>query len=798
MKYIETYYDQLTNVVGNPDLSGNIYILRGERGLGQHDLLHNYMEYVRNQENFAICLNIRSIPNTFATYSIWSELKKYIDLKYEISYYEEDAIKNDGLSYEEYLLSQIIGISKNHPMYFFCEDIKQCSNDIHDFLKKIINSIFPISRATLVTCLYTDSEDSNDNQSDSMIDYFAQFGSRTRYFNFNLWDNDSLKIFLFNYFNGNIEFLSESTLEILLNSAFGNPTRLTSLVEYLKSEDIISCQNGKFICPEFDSSHLLLKAEKYVLKHYNMLDDQMKELLRSSSIIGQEFDKNLLTQPLNTLLNDYQLKKIEYITHLIHVKVEDVFEFQNQSAHLSIKNIVKPDEYYDWNIALANYFHKKGIEYQQANENIEAINNFIKSGFYYCAAEILNNALQVYLKLIPMMLSILQYRETISIIRLIHKINEKNPVLLKEKDLIELLVIEGDCHYGLFHYPKAARLYEQALGKSIYPIKKISIKRKYAMALYDSGETLRPYDLLSSCLDELERSKQPERHLEIVRVLSFLSSIEETLCNGKHVEHFNQALALAKEKRFFSEYYELLRKALIIHKGKNGIRLMNSALEYNRNCNNKKEYAMCLHNIATEELYHGDLSVAKSYFEQSEEIFKSFGSDGAHYPINALGNYWCIMGKYKKALEYYQESYNDDYEAFSKIGILINQATAHRSLKHYNKARRLLQIAEQLLMGKDAITYSIIKQHVVLSQGLNEFFAGEYENAYDLLMEYFKQETDSGSHRKVIAACCLKELCRISDIPFPEEHTSLLLRTSLTLNRLKPNLLVLVRFSFAE
>jgi len=324
------------------------------------------------------------------------------------------------------------------------------------------------------------------------------------------------------------------------------------------------------------------------------------------------------------------------------------------------------------------------------------------------------------------------------------------------------------------------------------------VKRKYAMSLYCIGETIRPCQILSDCLYKLEGLKTPNRYLEIVRVLSCMSSIEETLCNGEHINRFNQALALAKEKKIIDEYYQLLRKALIVHKGRNGVRLMDAALEYYRKINNKKEYAMCMHNIATEELYHGDLERAKSYFMQSIEIFKSFGSKGVHYSINALGNYWCIIGNFKKALNYYQDAYSEDCEDFSKIGLYVNQATAHRALKHYVKARKFLKEAEKLLQKKEASTYAIIKQHVTLAIGINEFSAGNSEKAYEFLLSYFKQETDHHSHRKVIAAQCLKLLCDTTNKLFPESYEYLLAQNSQTIERLRSNMLVLVRFSFAE
>jgi tetratricopeptide (TPR) repeat protein len=225
---------------------------------------------------------------------------------------------------------------------------------------------------------------------------------------------------------------------------------------------------------------------------------------------------------------------------------------------------------------------------------------------------------------------------------------------------------------------------------------------------------------------------------------------------------------------------------------------MSAAKEYNKKINNLKEYAMCLHNIATEMLYHDCLETAKDYFERSCETFKSFGSEGIHYPINAIGVYYCLKNDYEKALEYFQKAYSDGYELFSRIGILINQATAYRNLKRYDIARDFLNKTDKLLNEDDAKYYAIIRQHYYLSSAINEKYAGQYQQAYSLFLEYFKIESNKETHRLAIAAKNLYELCENYTLPFPEDFKKYLCWTSEPINRLAPGDLVLVRFSFAE
>ena len=793
MEHITKQFKFLIEKTKNKEQFGNIFILKGEKGLGQHDVYQSYLEYIKNDtEN--IYFDVRSTQNT-VTYSIWTELKKYVDMSYEGVSSDNNKAVNQGLNYEEFLISHLISVGKNTAMYFFCEDIQQCNEELLAFLKKIMNVVLPNTLTTMVICLYTDSRDSERKSGDYFIDYFSNFTHRTIYCHFKLLDTRIIQEHLHTYLNEKIKFLSDKTQNMLIEFAFGNPKRLANIIEYLKSEEIIYWDSGKLICNEFDISRL----KKYTMIQYQKLDEQMKGILRGSSIIGQIFDKKLLEKPLNLLSCDDLLIRIEHLTQLIHLKIDTIYEFQNQHIHLSIENIVSSDERSFLNKALADYFWHKGLQNQQINDYIEAINDFKKSGFYYCNAKIEKKGIEVYLRLIPMAIATMQYQESISIIRKIKDINNGKPELLEKKQIDELNLKEADCCYVLFRYVEAAFIYKQFLNNDIEtPLKIISIKRKYAMSLYGIGETTRPYQILNECLKELEKLRNPNRYLEIVQVLSCISSIGETIGNKEYISYFEQALGLAKDKRFTEEYHQLLRKALIVYKGKTGIRLMETALDYYKKTNNKKEYAMCLHNIATEELYDGDSENARKFFQESKDIFESFGSEGTHYPINGLGNYWCIIGDFKEAINCYQEAYNEEHEDFSKIGILINQATAHRVVKHFEKAREILKNAQQLLGGKEASTYAIIKQHLMLTMGINEYSASNYELAYSMLLEYFDQEIDAHSHRKVIAAYCLEQLCNATGEPFPNKYINLLSRTSQKINLLKPNFLVSVNFSFAE
>ena len=96
----------------------------------------------------------------------------------------------------------------------------------------------------------------------------------------------------------------------------------------------------------------------------------------------------------------------------------------------------------------------------------------------------------------------------------------------------------------------------------------------------------------------MQKETGPQAASILVRTLSCLTSIEETLCDPMHEFHFNAALDIAKRYHLEDEYYVLLRKSLIVHKGVYGISLMESARVYFERIGNQKELARTLCNLA--------------------------------------------------------------------------------------------------------------------------------------------------------------------------------------------------------
>ena len=152
--------------------------------------------------------------------------------------------------------------------------------------------------------------------------------------------------------------------------------------------------------------------------------------------------------------------------------------------------------------------------------------------------------------------------------------------------------LEGDCYRYCSDFSKAITAYETFLERAkLTKYERMDAQCSYCVVLYESGEISRPLEHLRTLLSELQKETGPQAASILVRTLSCLTSIEETLCDPMHEFHFNAALDIAKRYHLEDEYYVLLRKSLIVHKGVYGISLMESARVYFERIGNQKELA---------------------------------------------------------------------------------------------------------------------------------------------------------------------------------------------------------------
>ena len=124
-------------------------------------------------------------------------------------------------------------------------------------------------------------------------------------------------------------------------------------MDYLISEAIIFKKDDYYICNDFDKNILFAMTKKYIINRYNNLNAELQTIIKSSSIIGDEFQSELLKNPLRLQNVDSCLREIEKITHFVYQKRGFSYVFYNRETYLSIKEIVSIEERIEWCNTLA-------------------------------------------------------------------------------------------------------------------------------------------------------------------------------------------------------------------------------------------------------------------------------------------------------------------------------------------------------------------------------------------------------------------------------------------------------------
>lgn len=786
-----------------------IYILAGERGLGKHKTMYTAEKVFQADATNVNILSIHPDEFCFALWPIEEALRRSAS---DIPMPSSTA--KDGLNYVEQLTRSILTLCKGSKRtLIFLYRIHAFSDDLWAFIIRLFRLLldpYRVLNVCFCCCLHTNDNFQADSgealrNSEQIIEVFSRYAQNTCYLHFRPWPRMVLHQFLWQDLFQNKLCISPGQENLLLDAIMGNPATLICLTERLKARELLYEEGGYYHCQDIDSSVLLSCGPVPVTEQYSRLDNPLRELLRGSSIIGVEFEAHLLSNPLEFQFVEEKLKRLLSISRIVRQKVDNLYEFESMFARLSIRDFVSKEEYTMWNSRLGDYFWR--LSQRQASEGTltESINSLKKSAFYFDEAKNHPQAIQLYDRLVVQLMAIMQYRDAVKIIYRIRSLCEANPDLRSPGSLARTWQLEGDCYRYCSDFHNSIQAYENFLEQApLSKIERFDARCSLYVVLYESGEIHQPlkhlYALLSDLESEFQTKNEPEIPIAsvLVKALSCLASIEETVCNPQHTYHFNAALDIAKRYKLKDEYYSLLRKALIVHKGISGIQLMESAREYYEGIGNQKELAKTLSNIAAELLLYGDMEQARIYYQHSFEIMRDFGSDAIYVPLIGLGDYWCLRGEFERALPLFEAAFREEYDAFSRIAILINQATAYRKLCHFDEATERLECAEQISNEGDASQYAILLPHLLINKALLCYDKGELKTAYSLFLDYIIEETPLKRRRTALAGQYIKRICLQLNIPVPNEADVVSQIASPADERFLKYGITLIRFSITE
>lgn len=604
------------------------------------------------------------------------------------------------LCFEDQIKREFITICKKEPTIIYIEQFHNYDSQTASFLLNITETLLSrFSHSQTVIIFEFDIEENTQ----LLKSFYKLPPSNTDFICFSRLSFEDLKNYFYDILGG-IE-ISEENLAYIINSSFGNIMYLNIAINYLKGEDYIRFENGKYICDKLPSCILADVLKEFILQRYNRLDNTLKEVLSKSSIIGNVFNADLLSKPFQIINADDLLQKIGKISQLI-IHPDDIsYSFENDDVYHFIKDSIPSELQKEWHEVLANYY-KKLLKKEQRRKGLKAIEHEISTLYpiakHYKCAQNYDAAIIYYIELIAKYERISDYIHELDAIKNIKDMLEYVDLDKLHMDSLEydIFKAEADCYRNRGNFPKACSAYEECL--SYFDTNKIS--EQVIELLYQQSYCLYMIGEVESALKVLNRLKEDfecknVHNYSYVKILSLLASVCDATGDAISQEkYYVKAIHFYKDNQYEFEYYTLLRMASMVFPEEIAINMEETAEAFFREHHLIRSLAEVLHNIATDNLYMDKLSNVAKPVNESIELFDSFGSLAVHCPLNTKGILKMILDSdYEAAVTIFMQALQYEMEPFSEITIRINILNCMNVMGKSGEALKELERIDELI-----------------------------------------------------------------------------------------------------
>lgn len=556
--------------------------------------------------------------------------------------------------------------------------------------------------------------------------------------------------------------LNKEILGLIISYSIGNPGIFLQHLNMLKYYRILNYKEDKWIFTIKTNIKEILEEEYSVIvrKKYESLTPELQSVIKQTSAIGYIFQKTTLKDVFDVQNAKIVIRQIELLTKLLYytdMEMENG-KFDSEAVQHQIEKMIDSEQLIIWCEALAKYYEKKIENTGYISPERCVLKE--KCIIYYTKAQNTERLVFHYLSLIQLKYNLNQYNSALAMVIKLEEITRNH---------LEYKRINNYCYYMMTVINRSLANYTEAynnINQYITLIKKetTDIKALKAELLYGVGNTPEAYDILKSLYKNRQQIDDP---ILKVYIISMLSSIEETLNDIHYINHFNNAISIAKEYQLHKEYYRLLRKANMAHFGENSIMLMNIAEHYFLKHNIISEVVMVQHNIGTESLfYETTYKYAFNKLNQAYTTAQKMGFSQLSYINNSLAIYYMFEGQYEKAIHILNHLMEFQHEDFTFLAVYLNMVTCLRCVGRHEQALHYLNKAKDL-NSKEENQFPFFSSQIIMQSAYLYLEHHEYYKAYLKVQEYFNQHFEDRVTNIVSAKLVLKVLCDMQNVDYP-------------------------------
>ncbi len=568
--------------------------------------------------------------------------------------------------------------------------------------------------------------------------------------------------------------LKEEFADRIYHESEGNPFFLLELIQMLVEEEHLKNEEGVWSLEgSMDEVHIPSKIYDVIARRLGRLIREQSELLECASVVGEEFDSQILGDVTGWNRMDLlkNLNEIEKVHNLIH-SMKKKYKFD----HNKIREVL----YNDINEELRVEYHRIVAESLRElyKDNLEDVLENIAYHYYRAedkrAVGFLLDAGDKSKGKYANIEAEKFYRDASSLI------DEKDERSVRAYEgMGDVIATIGDYDEALENYKKALDLEDDNKDKARLHRKIAGVyvdKGEYDRALEyaDKGMSLATEDDVEMCRLLNKKGWAYTRRGEYDTAMDFFE--EERVLSGRSDEKKDYAQALHDigtihvSKGDYDEGEEYLEKALAIRtkiedvkgmaKSLNNIGSIHyrkseydmslefheRSLEAAEEIGNKDGIGISLNNIGTIYSAKGQKDTALHYYKRSLETAEKIGDKNSiALSLNNVGIIYNYKGELDKALGYFQRSLKMREEIGDKNGIAMSLGSIGTIYSDKGQKDKALEYYKRSLEMREEIGYKGGIAYSLCNIGMIYSFIGDFDKAKDNAEKALKISREIGA-----------------------------------------------------
>ncbi|MBC8312676.1 MAG: tetratricopeptide repeat protein [Candidatus Cloacimonetes bacterium] len=484
----------------------------------------------------------------------------------------------------------------------------------------------------------------------------------------------------------------EETISFIFEKSEGNPFYIEQIVLYLMEQKILNRQ----LKLSKSAINIPTSISEIIMARIDKLTSELKEIVKTACVMGQEFTIDVLFEMLNNFLPVSQEKLVKLIKD---VKDEHIWDSVSQIKYLFNHAMIR-DSIYGMQLKkrlrelhefaakaiekihkkeLKNYYADLAYNYEKAEIRNKTLEYLTKAGNY--AKEMYQN--QDAIKYFNKLLNILSIKKKAE-----HKLAEE--IILSKIELLSLIGKMSEVKSELEKLDEMFFLDIEQKDRYFY------FSAKYFLDIEDYSDLKKVSEKI---IHKIKNIKY-KYHIEILhsRALKYLNYQEEFEKSAyKLLKKFREKNELEFESRI-SNIIGIFKREQA--KYEEALEYFNNYYQISKKLDNTVNIIGALHNIGTVNSRLGNKDKAKNNFEHALEFAEKMGNK--HECAKLIPELAAILssqGQNEKALEYYREGLELAKDIGNKIQeqlILYNIAQNYYWQQKYEDALSFLDKCKKI------------------------------------------------------------------------------------------------------